>query len=117
MAIIKEYFHTRELCCQCGCGKMPDIRSIEMLYALMIIYDKPIKVLSGARCEAHNKAVGGSENSAHLMGAFDIWVPPADEWRVIQIAQAVGFNGIGFKDNRFLHLDWFHAAAGQVWGY
>lgn len=115
---IKEYFKDKEeLTCKCGCGQMPDTKSIEMLYALRIIYGFPIIITSGARCKRHNDSLlASSSNSAHLQGAFDIVVPKEHEWRVIQIAQFVGFNGIGFKDNSFIHIDRYHNKP-AVWGY
>ena len=113
---IYEYFKDYELDCSCGCGLMPDNRSIEMLYAFRILYNKPVKVNSGARCKVYNKMLNGSVGSAHLIGAFDIKVPLEDEWECIRIAQFVGFTGIGFDDNRMLHLDRHHKRP-AFWGY
>lgn len=87
-----------------------------MLYALRLLMNKPLVVTSGARCEHHNKAVGGYPNSTHLKGAFDIRIDPLDEWEFIQKAQFVGFTGIGFEDNVFMHIDRHHKNK-TVWGY
>jgi len=113
---VKEYFTDKELACPCGCGLMPDQKSIERLYAFRMIKGKPVIVTSAARCKAYNKQIGGADNSAHLTGAFDIKSNPEDEWEDIKIAQAVGFNGIGINDNVFLHLDDKHPEP-KVWGY
>ena len=46
---------------------------IKVLQGLRAVLGCPINVNSGYRTEAHNKAVGGSTNSAHLLGkAADI---------------------------------------------
>jgi len=104
----KEYFKNHELECGCGCGMLPDLASVEKLYALRICYGKPIKLTSACRCEAHNKAVGGKPNSSHLIGAFDCAIPAKDELDFIFLAMHVGFTGIGFYNNRFVHLDAHH---------
>ena len=103
--IIPELFKDKELACKCGCGLMPDKESVYKLYAMRLIFGKPMIITSGARCLVHNKAVGGAKDSTHLTGAFDIKVSPFDEYRLIQIAQFVGFTGIGIKDNKFIHVD------------
>lgn len=102
---IPELFRDYELICKCGCGLLPDIGSVKKLYAFRLIMDKPIIVTSGARCRAHNKAVGGAKNSPHLIGAFDLKIDRKDEYRAIMAAQSVGFTGIGINDNTFMHLD------------
>lgn len=116
MSLVKEYFKDYELACKCGCGKMPDNISIEMLYSARIILNEPVIITSGARCESHNAGVGGRENSTHLIGAFDTSVQAYLEWRWIQILQFVGFNGIGFQDNTFIHAD-RHRIDSIIWGY
>jgi|GEM_PF-5212281 len=53
-----------------------------------------VTIVSGYRCAAHNKAVGGSKTSAHLLGkTADICphVKPAN-------ARGFGFHGIGIRD-------------------
>ncbi len=111
---IPERFKDKEIECPC-CGLLPDIRSVEMLYAMRLIIDVPLIINSGARCADYNLSVGGAESSAHIIGAFDIKSIPEREWEMIRIAQAVGFTGIGFKDNSFLHVDRHHKNV--VWGY
>lgn len=114
---IREYFSHKELLCPCGCCHSPDYRSIEMLYAMRLILNRPMIINSAARCERYNRHVGGKPNSPHLVGAFDIATKPGQEWELIRVAQLVGFNGLGFRDNSFLHVDRHHDATGQVWGY
>ena len=44
----------------------------ELLEPFRQFYGKPIRVTSGFRCEALNKALGGVKTSAHLKAAADI---------------------------------------------
>ena len=43
-----------------------------LLEPFRLFYGKPIRVTSGFRCEALNKALGGVKTSAHLNAAADI---------------------------------------------
>lgn len=114
--LTKEYFQDKELLCPCGCGKMPDPKSVEMLYAVRIIYGKPIILNSAARCDSYNMRIGGAPSSTHLIGAFDTTIPKEDEWEFIRILQMVGFTGIGFQDNKLIHFDRHHKNP-AIWGY
>jgi uncharacterized protein YcbK (DUF882 family) len=101
---IPEYFTDNELNCPC-CGEEPDPKAVEKLYAVRLLYNKPIKINSGARCKVHNYAVGGSVNSKHIQGiAFDIVVPERDKVKVLGMAVNCGFNGFGIYDD-FMHID------------
>jgi len=113
--ILKEYFKNWELECRCGCGLLPDKRSIEKLYALRLIINEKIIITSGARCENYNAAVGGVNNSTHLIGAFDVEVDKPYRYDLIKAAQSVGFTGIGL-DGKFIHIDDKHDTP-VVWFY
>ena len=103
---IPELFKDSELSCPDGCGMLPTQGAINKLYALRLIYNKPITITSGARCPSYNKRIGGAESSQHTTGrAFDLKIPPEDEWEVVSIAQSVGFKGIGLNNNVFIHVD------------
>lgn len=73
------YFKRSEFACKCGrCGGFP----AEPQEAMVRIADQirghfgsPARVISGVRCPAHNKAVGGKSNSQHMYGeAVDLRV-------------------------------------------
>jgi len=109
----REYFQDKileggadSLFCPC-CGQKPNKESLERLYALRILHGKPIYVISGARCQIHNdKLIKVARSSAHLKGgAFDIRTTRDTEGELIKLALLVGFNGIGIKNNRMLHID------------
>ncbi len=113
---MKTYFTDTELNCRCGCGVKPTGRTIELLYALRILYDKPIRISSGARCQSYNNEVNGSPESYHVKGmAFDCKIPKEDELQFIRMATLCKFKGIGFKDNVFIHIDC--RTNDTIWGY
>lgn len=114
--LIYEYFKNSELTCQCGCGILPETQAVERLYAVRLIYGRPMTIRSAARCPAHNTSVGGAVDSKHVRGiAFDVHVPPEDEIELIRLALFVGFTGIGVKNNDFIHLDLRDISA--LWTY
>lgn len=73
--------------------------------------EKPIHINSGYRTKEHNKKIGGSPASQHLLGkAADIWVPGVTAVelesiieRLIRSAQ-MKQGGLGLYDN-FVHYD------------
>ena len=77
-------FNIKEFECKCGC-EMPEdvlVNITKLANQLQYIRDcvaMPIIINSAYRCEAHNKSVGGSENSQHLLGkAADIVIQGLD---------------------------------------
>ena len=55
-----------ENCCGHSAPVHPDL--IEALQALRDRIGKPLSITSGFRCNRHNKAVGGAEQSFHTLG-------------------------------------------------
>jgi uncharacterized protein YcbK (DUF882 family) len=78
---------------------------VELLQALRDHFAKPIKINSGYRSPAHNKAVGGSKASKHMNGtAADIVIKGVSP-RVVA-DQARAFNAGGVKAYpTFTHID------------
>ena len=67
------YFTPSETSCKCGCGLdiAPETRAVAN--KVRVAWGSPVVVTSGARCEAHNRAIGGAKRSAHLEGlALDL---------------------------------------------
>lgn len=54
--------------CQCGCGELPTRELIALVNKIAADTGFPLTVVSGKRCEARNKAVGGAKNSQHVLG-------------------------------------------------
>ena len=101
-----EYFQRAEFACQCGCGF--DTVDYELLRCLTYIrehFEKPVIINSACRCESHNAAVGGSDNSQHLVGrAADIRVSGIEPAIVQELAHNMECGGVGSYDT-FTHID------------
>ncbi len=101
-------FSKKELQCPC-CGKIE--MNNELLQKLQSLRDEvgfSLTINSGFRCAKHNKEVGGSPNSQHLLGkAVDISIKGLNgEQRHLLLKSAfrLEFHGVGVYSN-FLHLD------------
>lgn len=101
-------FTRKELDCRCGCGFGPQPELIQALQQLRDKLGFPLHINSCARCEKHNKKIGGSPNSQHVKGlAVDIstiCLSGAQISNLRAFASELGFRGIGRYD-RFLHID------------
>ena len=77
-------FSIKEMSCRCGCYMPKEVLNNVQKLANQLQYVRdcvamPIIINSAYRCEAHNKAVGGSSNSQHLLGkAADIVIKGLD---------------------------------------
>jgi len=83
------------------------LHTLRRLQALRTRYGQPIHIVEGGgyRCANYDS----NEHSAHREGrAIDPAIPREDLFRVIELAQRVGFKGIGVKNRNGrwqLHLD------------
>lgn len=108
-------FYRDEFACRCGCGfDAVDWRLVEGLQRLRDILQAGIHVNSGCRCAAHNRAVGGSPNSQHLLGkAADIVGRGYSPQAVADFAAVLhefADSGIGVYGT-FTHVDVRHGRA------
>lgn len=63
---------------------------------------RPIRIVSGYRTAATNRAVGGARRSQHLTGrAADI----PSHLATVEMARAAGFTGIGVCNGWVVHVD------------
>ena len=105
--------------------KIPDkllwniLPTIRVLQELRNKFDKPIIINSTYRSISYNKLVGGSKNSLHLeFNAIDFTVEDKTELKSLflqlhiwdkeyhfKFLPKAGSMGIGFYENRFIHLD------------
>jgi len=111
---VLEHFKAIELACAC-CQKIRLAAGFaNHLVVLRLTYGRPMLLTSCCRCSAHNQAVGGHPNSAHLCdkptkhtetvdhGTCGIDVAnPSD--RLIKVAMALGWS-VGIAQT-FVHLD------------
>ena len=98
------YFSDDDFDCVC-CGKnWTDFTLIDRLDKLRAEYGAPVKIVSGYRCEEHNKAVGGVANSQHVLGkAADISAANLDKLYEIACRH---FKAVGDgRSKGFIHLD------------
>lgn len=78
---------------------------LHRLQQLRDLAERPVVITSGYRNATHNANVGGSPTSRHLTGeAADITVQGLRPDEVAQLAQQVGFTGIGIYKT-FTHVD------------
>jgi len=86
-------------------------------------YGAPVKINSGVRSIAHNKSVGGTENSAHLIkdgvgNAIDVSCTNSRlRFIILDTAIRSGIKRIGIGEN-FIHLDTDNSLDQEViWHY
>lgn len=103
MGDLSRHFSRSEFRCKDGCGRdYPTPGLLAVLEAMRRAKGRPLRIVSGVRCAAHNAAVGGSPTSQHVHGrAADV---PAGYASVAQwkIAGAVG---IGVRRGKVVHVD------------
>jgi uncharacterized protein YcbK (DUF882 family) len=99
-------FKREEFACKCGCGfDTVDAQLLEYLDILRNYYDAKVTVTSGCRCPEHNKKVGGSLGSQHLLAkAADIIVEGVSPLRVYEFLDPIVIGGLG-KYKTFTHVD------------
>lgn len=99
-------FRPEEVACRSDGSLLVDPAAMDCLQALRKALGRPVGIDSAYRTPEHNKAVGGSPNSQHLLGkAFDIRLSQEGERDlVVETALACGFRGIGQYDT-FVHVD------------
>ena len=119
---LTRHFRLSEFACKCSaCAGVPEhlLASIEGLAANLETgirgpLGMAVSVISGYRCEAHNRAIGGASDSRHIHGdAADIQIDGLDGlwlagWTEAQIkAGTMAQGGVGTYESkpRTLHYD------------
>lgn len=96
------YFQPVELRCRGDESLLVHWPSLVALNNLRKVWGKQIVINSAYRSPEHNKKIGGSPNSQHLLGrAFDCRVTDPD---FAKLARRMGFNGVGVYPT-FTHID------------
>ena len=103
-----KYFNRKEYECRCGCGlDTVDYELDNVMDNIREHFNKPIIINRGISCIDHNKNVGGSVNSQHLIGkACDFVIAGVDSNLVADYLELKYHNkyGIGWYDGR-THID------------
>lgn len=105
------HFTDAELACSCGCGLLPPLYFQERLESFRMLWDRPMRLSSCARCSKHNQEVSSTgPHGPHTLGAADVLVSGPDAYAMLRAAIAFGWRGIGVNqrgpvEKRFLHLD------------
>lgn len=100
------HFNISEFDCKhCGSNKMKE-SFLYKIDAARHIAGIPFVITSGYRCAEHNKAVGGTNDSAHVYGyAADIYIPDSyHRYKAIYGLINAGFTRIGIGKD-FIHAD------------
>jgi len=101
------YFSEKEFSCKCGCGLNNSTEELrERLDNARASAGISFVLSSACRCMSHNKTIGGSETSSHMLGvAVDIKCSNStDRMTIVEALLTSGFNRIGIAD-RFIHAD------------
>lgn len=110
MSALSDHFDSEEFACKCcGLVEMED-SLIDALEELRFDVKRPVIVVSGFRCEKHNKEIGGSDDSQHVKGkAADIWVmgmPLLSLFTKVVNVPLFRNGGVGvYPDHGFIHVD------------
>ena len=110
---LTEHFMYSEFVCPC-CDQMKIVpgvfKHMALLEHMRQFLDFPMVINSGYRCPDHNKSVGGTARSWHLLFATDVRPEDGDmrDLRFMyRMALELDFGGIGYYETRglFIHLD------------
>lgn len=99
-------FKVKEFACKDGSDKvLIDTELVDLLQKIRNHFNKSVKITSGFRTTTHNKKVGGTKNSYHLVGmASDIQVSGVHPILVAMYSEKLNAGGIGVYSN-FVHVD------------
>ena len=97
--LLSRSFRAKEFACKDGTDPLfVDSELVQVLQAIRDHFGAPVVITSGYRTAAHNRAVGGSRSSQHLLGrAADIQVQDTDPLAVAAYAESLmpGWGGVG----------------------
>ncbi len=107
---LSDHFKVKEFACGDGTDLVKvDTELVDVLEVIRHYFGKPIIITSAYRTHTHNKKVGGSRNSQHVLGkAADIVMVGVSPKEVASVAEYVLGNkgGIGLYPGKgFVHID------------
>lgn len=103
---VSKNFLVSEFKCKDGSDEvLIDPLLVEYLQAIRDHFGKSVKINSAYRTTKHNAAVGGVEDSRHVLGcAADIRIEGVPPIEIARYAESLGIKGIGLYDT-FVHVD------------
>lgn len=101
--------HEFQCCCKYECGlgfTQMNADFLEKIEFARMLANTPFKINSAIRCANHNRDIGGSPTSSHMLGlALDIRTPDSRaRYKILYGLIKAGFNRIGIYEN-FIHVD------------
>lgn len=103
---LSAHFNSSEFDCKCSVCTVTYVDSelIDILEDLRSEVNAPLKIHSGYRCEDHNRAIGGAQNSTHTTGrAVDISIKNLD---LLYEEACQHFYAVGDgRSKGFIHVD------------
>jgi zinc D-Ala-D-Ala carboxypeptidase len=127
MTIVKDWtkyknFTKKEFDCKFSGENFMQEEFMNKLQELRDMYGKPMKITSGYRSRNHPSERSKDGIGPHVQGlAADIAVQGADAHRLVGMAIALGFTGIGVNqkgNGRFIHLDLVKSSIRPtIWSY
>lgn len=105
-------FTPEEVACSC-CGEVyVDTNALNKLQAARDLLGHAVRLTSGHRCKDHNAGVGGTEQSQHLLMAFDVaFGSPLEGDEILVALRDAGFTSFGLYET-FIHCD---TRPGRFW--
>lgn len=103
---MSKYFKFEEFACKhCNENLMKESTIAKLDFARGFA-NIPFIITSGYRCNTHNQAIGGEQESSHTKGrAADIKCQDGrSRWLIVTALQKAGFNRIGVSKS-FIHVD------------
>ena len=105
MGDLSANFSEREFRCPCCDASKINMGFIDKLQFARERIGKSMSINSGYRCFSHNRTVGGSDNSSHVIGlAADISCTNSSDRMLFLSILPEFFNRIGVT-SKFIHVD------------